>query len=273
MPIPKEKDALVGSMNFEFLKRVLSALILFPLLILLLLKAPFFIILCVILLCFFICLYEWTSLFNLPKPYFLYGFFLISFLFLLSIKIDIFFALFLLPLSSFFPFLINFEREFFFKQFFPFFTGLIYLLVGFYPLGMIAHDYSRNFLVFFFAVVFAGDTGAYLTGKFIGKRPFFNRISPKKTLEGFLGGVFFALLVGLFLNHFLKLFPFEKALLSTLVLSLTGVIGDLFESAVKRGVNKKDSGALIPGHGGLLDRIDSVLFASPIFYLILKLFP
>jgi len=260
-------------MNFEFLKRVLSALILFPLLILLLLKAPYFIILSVILLCFLICLYEWTSLFELSKAYFLYGFFLISFLFLLSIKTDIFLSLFLLPLFSFFPFLINFEREFFLKQFFPFFTGLVYLLVGFYPLGMIAHDFLRNFLVFFFAVVFAGDTGAYLLGKFIGKRPFFNRISPKKTLEGFFGGIAFSLLVGLFLNHLLKLFSLEKALTVSLVVSLAGVIGDLFESAVKRGVNKKDSGALIPGHGGLLDRIDSVLFASPIFYLILKLFP
>jgi len=125
-------------------------------------------------------------------------------------------------------------------------------------------------LIYFFSVVFSADTGAYLTGKKLGRTPFFSKISPKKTLEGFIGGIVFAVLVGMTLSYFLKLWSLGISFIISVILALIEALGDLFESAVKRAVGKKDSGAIIPGHGGMLDRIDGVLFASSTFLIILK---
>ncbi|MEZ0344460.1 MAG: phosphatidate cytidylyltransferase, partial [Caldimicrobium sp.] len=94
----------------------------------------------------------------------------------------------------------------------------------------------------------------------------------KKTWEGFFGGIVLANLIGFLLNNYFYFWDLKTTVFISTILSLFGVLGDLFESAVKRAVGKKDSGALIPGHGGLLDRIDEVLFASPVFLFLLEVF-
>lgn len=259
-------------MNFEFLKRTLSALLLFPLLILVLLKGPSFLIYLLILLCASISWFEWSGLFQFSRKLFILGLLFLSLTLFLLQKFSPFYLVAFLLIFSFFSFLFSFDPVKFYQTFFPFCLGLIYLFIGFYPFTIISFEYPREFLVFFFAVVFANDTGAYLIGKLVGRKAFTPKLSPKKTWEGFLGGVIFSLIVGFLLNRYFGFWSYTLALFISLSLSLFGVLGDLFESAVKRAVGKKDAGALIPGHGGLLDRIDGVLFASPVFLFLIEVF-
>jgi phosphatidate cytidylyltransferase len=125
-----------------------------------------------------------------------------------------------------------------------------------------------EFLVFFVVLVtWAGDTGAYILGKTMGRRPLAPVISPKKTVEGFLGGIILALVVAVVSRlWFLPSVTLMDAAVLAILLTSAGLLGDLAESAVKRSVNQKDSGSLIPGHGGMLDRLDSLLFTAPCFY-------
>ncbi len=255
------------------LKRTITALILFPLLVFTLLKADTPIIFFILLLTAFLCFYEWKGLYEFPFFLWIWGeiVLLFSFLAILLYKIPLFYVLYLLFLCSFLFFLFNYEKEDFRKNYFPFFVGLIYIFIGLYPFIEILASFKREYLIYFFSAVFANDTGAYLAGKNFGKTPFFSKISPKKTWEGFFGGVIFAIIVAILLNYYWNLFKTETNLITALVLAITGCVGDLLESAFKRAVNKKDSGVIIVGHGGILDRIDGVLLASPIFLIILKM--
>jgi phosphatidate cytidylyltransferase len=119
--------------------------------------------------------------------------------------------------------------------------------------------------------IWINDTMAYLVGSWIGKTPL-SRYSPKKTWEGTIGGVILSMLV---LIGIAQLVPVEKSILFwalfALIASVFGTIGDLFESRLKRMADVKDSGTLLPGHGGFLDRFDSLLFAAPAIWLLLKL--
>jgi phosphatidate cytidylyltransferase len=123
-------------------------------------------------------------------------------------------------------------------------------------------------LVFFLLlVVWASDAGAYYTGRKFGKTKLSPRVSPKKTVEGLVGGLVSCLIVAVVTAHFLlPELPLHHAMIAGFVLGLAGVVGDLVESAWKRSAAVKDSGHLIPGHGGFLDRVDSVFFAAPILY-------
>ncbi len=116
-------------------------------------------------------------------------------------------------------------------------------------------------------VVFAGDIGAYMVGVRVGKRKIIPMISPKKSVEGALGGMFFSLIAGLlcslWFSH-INTLAFGVLCLAT---SVAAQYGDFFESLIKRVADVKDSGHLMPGHGGILDRIDGVLFACPVFLL------
>lgn len=116
------------------------------------------------------------------------------------------------------------------------------------------------------AVVFCGDTGAYLTGMFLGKTKLMPSISPKKTIEGAAGGLVASVIAGIVAAQYVD----QPALPMAVLALFTGMIaqfGDLFESLLKRVADIKDSGQIMPGHGGILDRIDGVLFASPIMLL------
>ena len=121
-------------------------------------------------------------------------------------------------------------------------------------------------LVFFLLlVVWLGDAGAYYVGKSLGRHKLSPRISPKKTVEGLAGGVAVSIITAIVIHlTFFKEFPLLHAIIAGAVLSVAGVIGDLAESMWKRSAAVKDSGSLLPGHGGMLDRIDSVLAVAPV---------
>jgi phosphatidate cytidylyltransferase len=123
-------------------------------------------------------------------------------------------------------------------------------------------------LVFFLLlVVWCGDAGAYYIGKRFGRTRLSPRISPKKSVEGGVGGCLVAILVALGIRAtFFPEFPLLHVMIAGIVLSVTGVVGDLAESMWKRSAAVKDSGSLIPGHGGFLDRFDSIFFTAPILY-------
>jgi phosphatidate cytidylyltransferase len=125
-------------------------------------------------------------------------------------------------------------------------------------------------LLFLFLVIWAGDICAYLVGRPFGRTPFFARISPRKTWEGALSGLAGSLLAAwAFAHWFWKTADVKTVILLAAWIAAAGQAGDLVESAIKRGANQKDSGALLPGHGGFLDRIDSLLFAAPALWLAL----
>jgi len=123
-------------------------------------------------------------------------------------------------------------------------------------------------LIFFLLlVVWLGDAGAYYTGKSLGRRKLSPRISPKKTIEGLIGGVATSVIAVIVIHFtFFPNFPLVHAVIAGVILSLAGVVGDLAESMWKRSADVKDSGTLIPGHGGFLDRFDSIFFTAPILY-------
>lgn len=125
-----------------------------------------------------------------------------------------------------------------------------------------------EFLIFFvFLVTWAGDTGAYYIGLRLGHRKLAPVISPNKTVEGLVGGLGFAIISALLARAwFLPTFSIADCLATGFLLTLAGLLGDLSESALKRSAGVKDTGALIPAHGGMLDRLDSLLFAAPAFY-------
>lgn len=125
---------------------------------------------------------------------------------------------------------------------------------------------GRLWFITLLAVVFAGDIGAYLTGMSFGRRKLMPMVSPKKTLEGAAGGLVFSVATGLFLAPILGHAFLPLAVLAA-AMAIVGQFGDLFESQLKRVADLKDSGQIMPGHGGVLDRIDGVLFASPILLL------
>jgi len=135
-------------------------------------------------------------------------------------------------------------------------------------------NYNPKIIIGLFILIWTNDTFAYLVGKSIGKHKLFERISPKKTIEGFLGGVVFAALAGFLISKFYirpnPEFSGKSILIwmiIALIVSVFGTIGDLIESKFKRIAGVKDSGSIMPGHGGVLDRLDSVIFVAPVIYL------
>ena len=136
------------------------------------------------------------------------------------------------------------------------------------------NDYNPKIIIGLFILIWTNDTFAYLVGKSIGKHKLYERISPKKTIEGFLGGVAFAIFAGYLISKlYIKpnpSFSDTSILIWTmiaLIVGFFGTIGDLIESKFKRIAEVKDSGKIMPGHGGILDRLDSVIFVAPIVYL------
>ncbi|MGH9449465.1 MAG: phosphatidate cytidylyltransferase [Terriglobia bacterium] len=131
---------------------------------------------------------------------------------------------------------------------------------------------GRQIVFFLFAVICAGDIFAYFTGRFLGRHLMFPRVSPKKTIEGALGGLAASVVLGWVYAHwFWRTGDTKVILLLAFCVAVAGQVGDLVESALKRGAGLKDSGALLPGHGGILDRVDSLLFGAPVLWLALAL--
>lgn len=135
---------------------------------------------------------------------------------------------------------------------------------------LLVRDISSMWLVFLFFVIWASDTFAYFTGSAIGKHKMIPKVSPKKSYEGLAGGFIGAVIVAYLWNYFY--FDINILLMGLIAadIIIAGVIGDLVESMLKRSAQVKDSGNLIPGHGGVLDRFDSLLFAAPVLYFYLR---
>ena len=126
---------------------------------------------------------------------------------------------------------------------------------------------SADLLSFFFLVLMGSDTGAYYVGRAIGKHKLAPSISPGKTWEGVAGGLLAGLLMATIAHFwFFRELPLKLALPLAVVMTVVGVLGDLTESALKRGAGAKDAANILPGHGGLLDRLDSLLFNAPVIY-------
>lgn len=151
--------------------------------------------------------------------------------------------------------------------------GVLYVAVlgGFIiALRLVADDSNHipaKLLTLFFVVIFAGDTGAYYTGRTLGKNKLAPRISPGKTIEGAIGGLVGNVIAAVIAHFtFFPELPLPHAVPLALVMGFLGATGDLCESMLKRGAKAKDAGNLIPGHGGFLDRLDSMLFNAPLLY-------
>ena len=146
----------------------------------------------------------------------------------------------------------------------PYFLSFV-LLVGAAPQG-------RYWILFVLVVTVAGDAGAYHIGSRIGRHKLYQIVSPKKTIEGAVAGLFSSAAAGTALGLvLLKNVPLATLLFFGLTVAVTGQIGDLIESMLKRNADKKDSSALLPGHGGILDRLDSLIFSFPVMWALLQL--
>jgi phosphatidate cytidylyltransferase len=154
-------------------------------------------------------------------------------------------------------------------------TFLAFLYVGL-PLSLFnemvfstySESYSHQLIVFLFMVLWVNDSGAYLVGKAIGRNKLFERISPKKTWEGLIGGLILAYTVTAIFGPYFDIIPRAHQWFIAGSIVIFGTFGDLAESMWKRSIGIKDSGKVLPGHGGWLDRLDSLLFAVPAVYII-----
>lgn len=152
------------------------------------------------------------------------------------------------------------------------FMSQIYIGVSLGLMTMIAAQVSPMVVLVIFFLLWINDTGAFLVGSMVGRHKLFERISPKKTWEGFIGGFVFCIATSAifykYCNNFFKMDMFDANLCTWLgmgaIVCIFGTWGDLVESMIKRSLHVKDSGKLIPGHGGILDRIDSLLLAVPL---------
>jgi phosphatidate cytidylyltransferase len=148
------------------------------------------------------------------------------------------------------------------------FMGALNYLV-YQPSGGTA--FNSMLVIGIFLLIWSYDTFAYLTGKWLGRHKLMPRLSPGKSWEGSAGGLLMSLLVALLLHLWIGRLDLVNWLVASVIASVAGTVGDLFESMLKRSANVKDSGSLIPGHGGMLDRLDAGLFVFPAILLYLQL--
>ena len=224
------------------------------------------------------CLYEYKKLVHL-KGYHIFAAYLaiwwafiylvkdqqlINILMLITIVVDIYL---LVNLFSKKPIKFNTTQKFI--------VGLFYIGGGCIFLTMIPYKndaFAKLLIMGIFILIWVNDSFAYLVGKSIGRTKLFPSVSPKKTIEGTLGGFIFALAAAYLMATFEALIsPIQWMILATVIV-VAGSLGDLIESKLKRAAGVKDSGAILPGHGGMLDRLDSLVFAAPFAYLTLNIF-
>lgn len=144
-------------------------------------------------------------------------------------------------------------------------------LLGFYENYSWNNEFNHELLIGFFILNWTSDTGAYLVGSAIGKNKLLERISPKKTIEGSLGGLIFAISIAYLISMAFNQVSLLDWIIISILIVVFGTSGDLFESMIKRKAEVKDSGKLIPGHGGILDRFDSILFSAPVVFVYLNI--
>jgi phosphatidate cytidylyltransferase len=155
------------------------------------------------------------------------------------------------------------------------FLGIIYVAVPFTLVNelVIDSDHYRPYLMMgVLIILWINDSGAYFAGSLMGKRKLFERISPKKTWEGFMGGAVFSLIAAYVYAQYYDQLLLWQWLGIAVIIVITGTLGDLVESLFKRSIAIKDSGSIIPGHGGFLDRFDGLLLSMPFILTFLKIF-
>lgn len=156
------------------------------------------------------------------------------------------------------------------------FLSLIYIIIPFsllikIPFQNFVHDFDFTIIIGVFILIWSNDVFAYLIGKNFGKNKLIERVSPNKTIEGFIGGFIFTFIASFFLSNYFDTLLSYQWLALAVIISVFGVLGDLIESMFKRQAELKDSSNFIPGHGGFLDRLDSIIFASPFIFVYLFL--
>jgi phosphatidate cytidylyltransferase len=213
---------------------------------------------------------------NKPQP--IYGIFLSAFLFVMCF-LDAFFFHNSRLLLLIIPFVyLLFFTELYLKKQYPFreiaytILGLVYVALPMSLLNYLVHhknyvnDFEPNVLLGLFYMIWANDTGAYLSGRFFGRKKLFERISPNKTWEGAIGGGLLAMIAAYVLAKFNNDLPSEHWFAIAAIVIVAGNFGDLIESLYKRSKNIKDSGTILPGHGGILDRFDSLIYSVPFVF-------
>ncbi|MEO1050481.1 MAG: phosphatidate cytidylyltransferase [Bacteroidota bacterium] len=155
------------------------------------------------------------------------------------------------------------------------FLGIIFIALPFVLLNISSYSqghYSYEIILGCLLIIWASDTGAYFAGRRFGKRKLFERVSPKKSWEGSVGGALLAAIMGLTISFYFHDLPQWKWITISGIIIVAGTYGDLVESLFKRSIKVKDSGSVIPGHGGFLDRFDSLLLSTPFLVTFLKIF-
>tara|TARA_B110000003_G_scaffold133709_1_gene135720 strand:+ start:2138 stop:2977 length:840 start_codon:yes stop_codon:yes gene_type:complete len=156
------------------------------------------------------------------------------------------------------------------------FLGHFYLvgsLVIFFSMSNISGTYNPLIVFCFLSLIWISDSAAYVFGVSFGKRPLLKSVSPKKSVEGFVGGIIFSIILAIIFNFYLNTnFSLIQWLIIGVLTSILGTLGDLVQSQFKREAGVKDSGKWLPGHGGLYDRMDSIIFTAPFIYLLIIIF-
>ena len=223
------------------------------------------------------CLYEFFSLFGLNKLFTYLGLAVgtliyVSISHFINEQIPPDSILILIPVLFllFIPIIFDHSTDLF-RQIGILFFGLIYISIPFGLFvfsGFVTDVYNFHFLLAALILTWVNDTMAYVSGSLFGKHKFYEKLSPKKTWEGVVGGFVFTLLFSFVFSYF---FADDASwihwLFIAMIVSVFAIIGDLFESRIKRGLNIKDSGTIFPGHGGFLDRFDAILFVIPFNFL------
>ena len=157
------------------------------------------------------------------------------------------------------------------------FLGILYIALPFSILNFIStpindvNTYMPHIIIILFVILWANDSGAYLSWSTLGRHKMFAAISPQKTWEGAIGGLILAVAASIAIFYYFEPIGTVHSVIIAVITVIAGTLGDLTESMFKRSFKVKDSGKLLPGHGGLLDRFDSMLFAAPAFYLYISI--
>ncbi|MFL1895883.1 phosphatidate cytidylyltransferase [Aquimarina sp. 2-A2] len=224
-----------------------------------------------------ICVYEFQKLIHLKNKW-LYVIFTVLILAVNFTTIHPYFLYFLLTATVLTELLL--VRDLLIIRIIPMFekkkymTSIFYLITAIAFLTMIPTfrgEYEPFIVAGSFFIMWTNDTFAYLVGKNFGKHKLLERISPNKTIEGFVGGMCFGLIAAVIIALSTQTLSLLIWLFISLILSIFGTLGDLIQSKFKRQAGVKDSGSIMPGHGGIFDRLDSIIFASPFLFVFLQL--
>lgn len=259
------------SLKAELKIRTLTAIVLIPVVLLLIYLGKFYFTLLVIV-AFGLAQWEFLNLYAVKKNLAFYATFLLVTA-ILGFYFNYTSIVLLSILLLYFPIPILWSRDYKIKEFALTTFIFLYIMIGAISALIIRQKMGIKGILFFLFIIWIFDSMAYIAGYFFGKHKLAEKVSPKKTIEGYIYGILFTIPFG-FLLHFLKITPSQNLYINitlTVLISILSQIGDLVESAFKREVGVKDSSNLFPGHGGMLDRIDSIIFTAPYFALITRI--